>query len=135
MFSWTVEGKRGANALQPLTAIPHCYWSHMIIRCSSAHLEDVQLLRRLEEMFSGFMNQAKREKRAVMGHGLAASSSTGDDHKARAIAANGEKRVVWRPLTSGLLNCGKGLPALLLGAGGLTIELEVAAAADAVRAH
>ena len=26
-FSWTVENKDGAKALQPLTAIPHNYWS------------------------------------------------------------------------------------------------------------
>ena len=42
---------------------------------------------------------------------------------------------MWRPLTSGILNCNKWLPALLLGAGGFTIELEIAAATDAVRCH
>ena len=133
MFSWTVED--GANAIQPLTAIPHCYWSRMIIRCSSALVEDIQFLGRTEEMFSRFMSQAKRENAAVMGHGVTGSSQAGDDHKARPIAAGAEKRVMWRPITSGLLNCGKWLPAMLLGAGGLTIELEVAVAADAVRAH
>jgi len=86
-------------------------------------------------MFSRFMSLAKRENGAVMGHGGTGATQAGDDHKARPIAANAEKRVLWRCLTSGLLNCGKWLPAMLLGAGGLTIELEVAAAADAVRAH
>jgi len=106
----------------------------MICRCSSALVEDVQNLGRTEEMFSRFMSQAKRENAAVMGHGQTGASSAGDDMKARPIAAGAEKRVVWRPLTSGLLNCGKWLPALLLGSG-LTFELEVSAAADAVRAH
>jgi len=132
-----VEEKGGANAIQPLTAIPHNYWSRMIVRCSSALVEDLGggHLGRTEEMFSRFMSQAKRENAAVMGHGVTGATSAGTDHKARPIAANGEKRVVWRPLTSGLLNCGKWLPAMLLGAGGLTFELEVASAADAVRAH
>ncbi len=57
-FSWTVEEKGGANALQPLTAIPHNYWSRMIVRCSSALVEDIQFLGRTEEMFSRFMSQA-----------------------------------------------------------------------------
>ncbi len=134
-FSWTVQEKGGAAALQPLTAIPHNYWSRMIIRCSSALVEDIGNLGRTEEMFSRFMSQAKRENAAVMGHGVTGATAAGDDHKARPLIANAEKKVVWRPLTSGLLNCGKWLPAMLLGAGGLTIELEVAPAADAVRCH
>ena len=64
-----VEYKDGTNALQPLTAIPRNYWSRMIIRCSSALVEDTQFLGRTEEMFSRFMSQAKRENAAVMGHG------------------------------------------------------------------
>ncbi len=136
-FSWTVQEKGGTAALQPLTAIPHNYWSRMIVRCSSALVEDLGggHLGRVEEMFSRFMSQAKRENAAVMGHGQTGATAAGNDHKARPILANGEKRVVWRPLTSGILNCGKWLPAMLLGAGGLTFELEVAPAADAVRAH
>ncbi len=136
-FSWTVQEKGGHHALQPLTAIPHCYWGRMIIRCSSALVEDLGggHLGRTEEMFSRFMSQAKRENAAVMGHGWTGGTQAGNNHKARSLIANAEKRVVWRPLTSGILNCNKWLPALLLGNGGFTIELEVAPAADAVRCH
>ena len=69
-FSWTVEEKGGANALQPLTAIPHNWWSRLIVRCSSALVEDIQFLGKTEEQFSRFMSQAKRENAAVMGHGV-----------------------------------------------------------------
>ena len=88
----------------------------MIIRCSSALVEDVQLLGRTEEMFSRFMSQAKRENGAVMGHGLAASSSAGDDHKARPLqqTVRGESsgdlsQVDFRTAVSGYLQCYSGL--------------------------
>ena len=71
-----------------------------------------------------------------MGFGLASSSKNGADHLARTVAANGgEQRVVWRPLSSGILNSGKLFPGMLLGASGLKITLEVPAASEIARDH
>ena len=130
-----VDAAAGTPLLTPLTAIPHNYFSRMIVRCSSALCEDVQHLGRTEEMFSRFMSLAKRQNAAIQGHGQTGGTTAGDDLTARPIKAGDSKTVVWRPLTSGLLNCNKWLPGLLLGAGGLTIEFELAPAADAVNTH
>jgi hypothetical protein len=131
-FSFTVVNT-GPGVLHPLTAIPHNFWSRLIVRCSSALVEDIQHMGKTEEMFSRFMSLEKRKNAAVMGLGQTGGTQAGDDHAARTIAAGAQKRVVWRPLSSGLLNCGKWMPAMLLGAGGLTFELEVADAVAAVR--
>ena len=107
-FQWTVVNSHATAALQPLSAVPHCCWSRMIISISSAIAEDVQYLSRTEEMLNRFLPYEKRRAAAAMGFGLASSSENGADHLARTVAANGgEQRVVWRPLSSGILNSGK----------------------------
>ena len=131
-FSFTVVNN-GALPLQPLTAIPHNWFRRLIIKCSGALIEDVNDVGRTEEMFTRYMSAAKRMNLASMGHGAIGGSARGDDMFAYPIAHGHEKKVVWRPQTSGLLNCGKFLPAMLLGGGGLTIELELAQADEAVR--
>ncbi len=135
-FQWTVVNSDANNALTPLSAVPHCCWSRMIISISSAVAEDVQYLSRTEEMLNRFLPYEKRRNAAAMGFGLASSSENGADHMPRTVAAGGgEQRVVWRPLSSGLLNCGKLFPGMLLGAGGLSITLEIPAASEIARNH
>ena len=135
-FSWTVVNNDGTKAMQPLSAVPHCCWSRMIISISSAVAEDVQYLPRLEEMLNRFLPLEKRRAASAMGFGLASGSESGADHLARSIAANGgEQKVVWRPLSSGILNCGKLFPGALLGASGLKITLEIPAASEIARDH
>jgi hypothetical protein len=135
-FQWTVTNTHATNAMQPLSAVPHCCWSRMIISISSAIAEDIQYLSRTEEMLNRFLPYEKRRAAAAMGFGLASSSENGADHVARTVAAaNGEQRVVWRPLSSGILNSGKLFPGMLLGASGLKITLEVPAASEIARDH
>ena len=134
-FQWTVTNTHATNAMQPLSAVPHCCWSRMIVSISSAIAEDIQYQSRLEEMLNRFLPYEKRRAAAAMGFGLASSSENGADHLARAIPAGGEQRVVWRPLSSGILNCGKLFPGMLLGASGLKITLEVPAASEIARNH
>ena len=135
MFTWDVVNKDNAKALQPLTAIPHCCFGRMVIRVSSALVEDVQYLGRTEEMLSRFMSYEKRLNMSNMGFGLSSGSFQGNDHIARTIPASGTRSVVWRPISSGLLNSGKALPSMLLGAGGLTFEFEVPSVGEIVRDH
>ena len=134
-FQWTVTNTHATHAMQPLSAVPHCCWSRMIISISSAVAEDILYLSRTEEMLNRFLPYEKRRAASAMGFGLASSSENGADHLARTVAANGEQRVVWRPLSSGILNSGKLFPGMLLGASGLKITLEVPAASEIARNH
>ena len=127
-FSWTVVNSHATLPVQPLSAIPHCCWSRMIVSISSAVAEDIQYLSRTEEMLSRFLPEQKRKSAAAMGFGIVSGTENGADHKAREVPGqNGanEQRVVWRPLSSGILNSGKLLPGMLLGANGLRITLEI----------
>jgi len=134
-FQWTVANSHATAAMQPLSAVPHNCWSRLIISISSAVAEDIQYLSRTEEMLNRFLPYEKRRAASAMGFGLASSSENGADHLARTVAANGEQRVVWRPLSSGILNSGKLFPGMLLGASGLKITLEVPAASEIARNH
>ena len=108
----------------------------MIISISSAVCEDIAYLSRLEEQLNRFLPLEKRRAASAMGFGLASGTEDGSDHLARTIPAdNGVQRVVWRLLSSGVLNSGKLLPGLLLGAGSLSITLEVPAAKEIARNH
>ena len=132
-FQWTVTNTHATAALQPPSAVPHRCWSRMIV--SIAIAEDIQYPSRTE-MLNRFLPYEKRRAAAAMGFGLASSSENGADHVARTVAAaNGEQRVVWRPLSSGILNSGKLFPGMLLGASGLKITLEVPAASEIARDH
>ena len=135
-FQWTVVNSDATKTMQPLSAVPHCCWSRMIISISSAIAEDIQYLARTEEMLNRFLPLEKRRAASAMGFGLASGSENGSDHLARTVAANGgEQRVVWRPLSSGILNAGKLFPGMLLGASALKITLEIPAADEIARNH
>ena len=97
-FQWTCVNSHATAAMQPLSAVPHCCWSRMIISISSAIAEDIQYLPRTEEMLNRFLPYEKRRAAAAMGFGLASSSENGADHLARTVAANGgEQRLVGGP--------------------------------------
>ena len=75
-----------------------------------------------------------------MAFGLTSHSEEGDDHLARMVpgktaGVDGEQTVVWRPLSSGILTCGKILPGMLLGGSGLSITLSIPTAAEIARDH
>ena len=64
-FQWTVVNSDANSALTPLSAVPHCCWSRMIISISSAAAEDVQYLSRTEEMLNRFLPYEKRRAAAA----------------------------------------------------------------------
>ena len=102
-FQWTVTNTHATAAMQPLSAVPHCCWSRKILSISSAIAEDIQYLSRTEEMLNRFLPFEKRRAAAAMGFGLHSGTENGSDHLARTVAANGEQKVIWRPLSSGFL--------------------------------
>ena len=66
-FQWTVTNTHATNAMQPLSAVPHCCWSRMIISISSAIAEDIQYLSRTEEMLNRFLPYEKRKSSSGYG--------------------------------------------------------------------
>ena len=63
--------------------------------------------------------------------GVHSDGGNGHDMVSGRLAGGASKKVLFRPLTSAILNMNKYLPALLLSTG-LTIELELADAVDSV---
>ena len=64
-FQWTCVNSHATAAMQPLSAVPHCCWSRMIISISSAIAEDIQYLPRTEEMLNRFLPYEKRRAAAA----------------------------------------------------------------------
>jgi hypothetical protein len=66
-FSFIVRNT-GAQVLQPLSAIPHCWWRRAIIKINGAVCEDVNFLSRVEEQISRFVSTSKRRNWGDAGH-------------------------------------------------------------------
>ena len=130
-FSFVIHNT-GAQPLQPLSAIPHCWWRRALVKFSGSAVEDVQNLSRLEEQISRFVSTNKRRNWGDAGTGWSALTDDGRDAISETIPAGGSRRVVWRPLSLGFLQCGKYLPMLSGQSGGLQFEMEVADATEAV---
>ena len=135
-FQWKMVNTHATATMQLLSAVPHCCWSRTISSVSSAIAEDIQYLPRREEMLNRFLPYEKGKAAPAMRFGLASSSENCSDHLARTVTAKGgEQRVVWRPLSSGIINCGELFPGMLLGTSGLKINLKVPAGSEIARNH
>ena len=55
VFVWDVHNEDTTNALQPLSAIPHCCFNRQTVRVSSTLVEDVCFSAKAEELWSRFM--------------------------------------------------------------------------------
>ena len=109
-FSFIVRNLSAANPLQPLSAIPHCWFRRMVIKVNGATVEDVNFLSRIEEQISRFVSTNKKRNWGDAGHGWAALTDLSTDAVSKEIAISGFQRVTWRPLSSGFLHCSKFLP-------------------------
>ena len=124
-----------ANAdLRPLSAIPHCWFRRMRWSLNGCVLEDVAHLNRVEEQISRFVSTNKRRNYGDVGSGWETLTDDGTDALPRVITHATPKKVSWRPLSSGWLQCGKYIPLLGGSAGGLSCELELADVSDAALA-
>ena len=107
----------------------------MIMQLGGITVEDVQHYGRLAEMMELVLPKEKRLNNADLGFG-AASSASGSDWVSNRIGfstANKEKRVVFKPTLSGLLQGqSKWIPGFVLGQQGLQIQLELANASDSL---
>jgi hypothetical protein len=132
-FSFTVNVPAApAHPLTPLSAIPHCWFRRLVIKCNGATVEDLTELSRMESQLSMFLSTQKKKNLGDVGTGWAAGTDAGTDWVARNIDHNTSRRCTWRPLSSGFLQCGRYLPMMGGAAGSLSIELECEDATDAV---
>ena len=131
VFAFDLHETGGTNSLQPLTCEAHHLFRRMIIRISGTMVENKELFSREEEFARRLLPAEKRKDLANMYLGVYSDGGNGDDLVANRLPANGQKKVLFRPLTSAILNMSKYLPALLLSTG-MTIELELADAIDAM---
>lgn len=135
-FTFNIREMHGGAAdvnrvLRPASAIPHCWWRRMIIKVNGAQCEDISNLSRIEEQISRFASTNKRRNWGDIGSGWATLTDAGVDALPATIANQGFKKVAWRPLSSGFLQCGRYLPMMGGASGGLTIELECSDLTDA----
>ena len=137
-FTFTIRNNANTadtNVLRPLSAIPHCWFRRMRWMLNGCVLEDSgSHLNRLEEQISRFVSTRKRRDYGDVGSGWEVLTDDGIDALPKSIPRNSTKKVVWRPLSSGWLQCGKLCPLLGGSAGGLSCELELADVSDAALA-
>ena len=131
VFAFTLRETGGQKSLQPLCCEAHCLFRRMIIRISGTMCENKELFSREEEFARRLLPAEKRKDLAGMFLGVYSDGGDGHNMVSNRLAAGASKKVLFRPLTSAILNMSKYLPALLLSTG-LTIELELADAVEAV---
>ena len=132
-FSMTLHNRSTTTVLTPLTAEAHCFFKRLIVRCAGTLVESIELFNVSEEYVRRILPLPKRYDLASMF--LGASTTTGAngfDLESKTLPANGSKKIMFRPMTSAVLNLKKYFPALLLGAQGLTFELELCPAEEAL---
>ena len=134
-FSFKIHNTDGANALRPCNAIPSCWFRRMLIKVNGTTVEDLNHVGRMERQIEQFVSTNKRRNWGDAGSGWETLTDAGTDALAATIAAGTSKKVTWRPLSSGFLQCGRYLPSMGGAAGGLVIELELADLTDAVVGH
>jgi hypothetical protein len=132
-FSFKVNNKDTVadHTLRPASAIPHCWFRRLIIKCNGSTVEDIMHLSRVEEQMTRFVSTNKRRNWGDAGHGWEELTDAGIDALSKPIGVGGSQRVTWRPVSSGFLQCGRYIP-MMGGAGGLSFELELADPTEAV---
>ena len=94
-------------------------------------MENQELFSRNEEFARRLLPAEKRKDLSMMFLGVASDGGNGHDMVSNTIPAGGSKKVLFRPLTSAVLNMSKYLPALLINQG-MTIQLELAPAEESM---
>jgi hypothetical protein len=131
-FAFDLTVGAGGGAMTPLTAEAHCLFKRLIVRVGGTLVESCELHNVGEEFVRRLLPLEKRQNLSGMFLGSKPNTgANGYDLEPNELAAGATKRVLYRPMTCGLLNVKKYWPALLVGQG-ITFELELASAAEAV---
>ena len=132
VLAFTLHEKSGTHSLQPLCCEAHHLFRRMIVRIAGTLVENKELFSREEEFARRLLPAEKRKDLAGMYLGVNRDGGNGNDLVANRLPAGASKKVLFRPLTSAVLNMSKYLPALLLNGQGLTLEFELADPSDSV---
>ena len=122
----------GSSAMKPLTAEAHCLFSRLIVKAAGQLVENIELMNVQEEYVRRILPLEKRKNLSNMFLG-STGGDDGHDLEANTLAGGHSRTVLFRPMTSSVLNLKKFWPALLLGAQGLTFELECAIPGEAMQ--
>ena len=101
--------------LQPLSAIPHCWFRRAIIRVNGATVDDVMHLNRVEEQISRFVSTNKKRNWGDAGHGWESLTDSGVG-VSKVIKKGQERRAPWRPLSLGFFTSAQKLLPMMGGA-------------------
>ena len=126
-FSMLLTNKSETQELQPLACEAHCLFSRMIVKAGGSQIENIELFPVVEEYTRRLLPHEKRLN--LSGQFLGADKATGAngyDLASHTLAAGTSKRILFRPMSSAILNMRKYWPGLLLGASGLEFSLELA---------
>ena len=123
---------KGAAAITPLTCEAHCLFKRLIVRISGTLVESQEFHNVSEEFIRRLLPLEKRMNLSSMFLGSVAGTGVeGHDLLSNSLGAGNSKRIMYRPMGSGVLNLSKYLPALVLGQQALSIELECCPADEA----
>jgi hypothetical protein len=121
-FESTVTEKGGSNPIRFLGGNWGCMVSEMRIYAAGVECERIQYQNRLENMLERFLPWDKRAAIYNSGFGFVSGGLDGT-FVSDSMAHSTSQKVVWKPITSGLLSQKCYLPSMFLGSGGLVIEL------------
>ena len=134
VFSFQIRNDDPVKSLLPATIECHHLFRRMIVRIAGTQIENKEFFAREEEFARRLLPAEKRKDLAGMYLGVYSDGGNGHDMVPNRLPAGKQKHVLFRPLTSSVLNMSKYLPSCLIG-NGMTIELELADYADSIVAR
>ncbi|MDA8584167.1 hypothetical protein N9L68_08020 [bacterium] len=123
------------NELDFLSYLPQVLFDGMLIQVGGVTVESFAYLNRVSVLFDTFLPSDKRHDNADLGFGTPPRTNANIHWQCLPIPAGGSRRVVFKPLISGLISGqNKFMPGFILGQQGLQLQLQVAQANDVVNA-
>ena len=131
VFAFRIKNDHATRMMYPATLEAHHLFRRMIIRIAGTMVENKEFFAREEEFHRRLLPKEKRKDLAGMYFGVESEGKEGHDMIPNRLPGNTSKNVLFRPMTSAILNMKKYLPSCLIGSG-MTIELELADYADSL---
>ena len=131
MFSFKITNNSETATLFPAACEAHHLFRRMIVRIAGTIVENKEFFAREEEFARRILPLEKRKDLASMYFGIGYDGGNGHDLEPGVLKGGETRNVLFRPLTSAVLNMNNWLPSCLIGSG-MTIELELADYADSL---
>ncbi|MDA8582768.1 hypothetical protein N9L68_01015 [bacterium] len=132
-FSFEVVNTDTTNELDFLSYLPQVLFDRMLIQVGGVSVETLDYFNRVSVLFDTFLPSDKRQNNADLGFGTPPRTNDKIHWQALPIPAGGSRRVVFKPLISGLISGhNKYMLGWALGSQGLQLQLQLAQANDVV---